>query len=87
MTLAIVTDINEYRAKKESPVLSSWSDAKLKSRYTMLKHIENGADFLTDSTNPLVRRAFPTGFDADEHVQDNIDKIREEANRRGVNLT
>lgn len=87
MTEAIITDINEYRKSKEGSVLSKWSDTKLKTRYALLKQIEDGANYLTDSSHPLVVRAFPNGFDPENHPEENIGLVREEAVHRGVTLT
>lgn len=85
MTNANITDINAYRA--EHRPLARWSDAKLRSRFAVLKQIENGADFLTDIRHPLARRAWPEGFNPGAHPGENIRIVTEEAERRGVTLT
>lgn len=87
MTEAIVTDLAEYRARKEGSPLQSYSDAKLQTRYTVLEHVENGADYLTRQDNALSRMQWPRGFDPERHPEDNIDAVRLEAAKRGVTLT
>lgn len=87
MTDAIITDINEFRNRKANPVLSGWSDRKLQTRFAVLQHVENGADYLVDQSNPMVRTMFPNGFNPDTDPTHNIHQIQAEADRRGVKLT
>jgi len=92
MTLATVTDINEYRARKGvtdgtlAEFFAGWSDERLQTRYTLLKNIEDGNDPYVFSGHPVVKVAFPNGFDPASHTEDSILAIRTEAVRRGVEL-
>jgi hypothetical protein len=88
MTDAIITDLAQFRARKQGPTgtpLRSWSDAKLQSRYKVLWYIEQG--FVALKTGPLAAIQWPDGFDPENHPGENIELVRAEAETRGVTLT
>jgi hypothetical protein len=90
---AIVTDINEYRAKKaglgpmthiDPRYFVDWSDDRIRTRYTLLKHIAAGLTDIHTTDHPLVRSAFPEGYNPELHPEDNMKLVYEEGVRRGV---
>jgi hypothetical protein len=82
---AVVTDINEYRRKKEGKnIFASWTDDMVRARYKLLVAINEGWDELTDDSNPLVRASFPNGFDPVNHPGENLEAVAAEQLRREV---
>lgn len=85
---ASVTDIKTYRIRKNGAnnidYFSTWSDARLTSRHELLGFVEAGHQELTDSTSPMVKLAFPGGFNPDKNPGDNIAAVYAECVRRGV---
>jgi len=90
---AIITDINEYKARKgigeaaQVDYFSGWSDKSIKARHKMLGFIEKGFTELIDMSQPVPRMSFPNGFDPENHPEDNINAVRAEGVRRGVFVT
>lgn len=85
---AIVTDINEYRERKNGvsniDYFSTWSDRSILARYKLLGFIENGSTDLIDMSKPIPRMSFPDGFDPENHPGENIKAVYAEGVRRGV---
>lgn len=90
MADAIITDINEYRARKETNsaaavvAFSGLSDTWLKMRYKVLLHVENGVYDPYDTSDKLAQIAFPNGYDPVNHPEDNFELVLGEMERRGV---
>lgn len=81
-----VTNMSEFISTRANKAFEKWSDARLQTRYTMLKYAEDGNTDITDTTQVIPRQSFPNGYDPDHHPEDNREAILAEATRRGVTL-
>ena len=85
---ATVTNINEYKAKKDGTnnidYFSKWSDWRLSTRQVLLSYVVAGHTDLIDPKAPMVNQLFPGGYDPENNPGDNLAAVRAECERRGV---
>jgi len=84
MADAIITDMAIYREKKLGKTLPHLTDEQVKTRYSLVKQIESGADFSDATASRLMKVVFPNGYDPNNHPEDNGNVLWAEGIRRGV---
>lgn len=86
---AIVTDLDEYRARKMqdaavSVALSGLTDRQVTTRIVVMDKVLKG-DIVLDTVPSFVYdNIFPKGYDPANHPEDNLAALRNEATRRGL---
>ena len=90
MTVTKISDAPSKRITIPVLVLGKFSDSRLRARHNLIRIIEQGGPSsaeLTDTRNEIVRSAFPLGYNPQEHPEDNLQALEDEAKRRGVTLS
>lgn len=86
---AKITDINEYRARKNGDErtysnLARLTDNQVRTRLEVLRLVEQQGLNLETAPVYLVNNLFPEGYDRENHREDDYATLLKEAERRGV---
>ena len=85
MTDAIVTDLTEYRQRKQDEeYFAEWTDRHIWTRQNLLFLMRRDG---IDGHEKAFAFAFRNGYDPEAHPEDNLARVQAEATRRGVELT